>query len=280
MKKLLSVLFIFTAFVFSSCSSDDENVFSYENTFNGNLLLSGSVISEGLECKVSITDNVAEITLCGASFAPGMMPAMNIVIPSLECVQTATGFAIYGENIVPFVNGEQNSRYTFTEVNAVIDAARFNLSAKMPMGTIGFTTEDSSPSEPTVGGTSFSGTMTVGTFEDDAVIDIYPNYETSLLTIVINDVRFSSGMLNEIDIKVTDIPFSVIDDGSLSFAVNDLLPYIGNEPEPSPGHRFAIFEGYIENGSKFNLYAQMADDLEHSYLAGMSFNFEGNKIIE
>lgn len=280
MKKLLSVLFIFTAFVFSSCSNDDENVFSYENTFNGNLLLSGSVISEGLECKVSITDNVAEITLCGVSFAPEMMPAMNIVIPSLECVQTATGFAIYGENIVPFANGEQNSRYTFTEVNAVIDAASFNLSAKMPMGTIGFTTEDSSPSEPTVGGTSFSGTMTVGTFEDDAVIDIYPNYETSLLTIVINDVRFSSGMLNEIDIKVTDIPFSVIDDGSLSFAVNDLLPYIGNESEPSPGHRFAIFEGYIEDGSKFNLYAQMADDLEHSYLAGMSFNFEGNKIIE
>lgn len=278
MKNLLSIFFLITAFVFSGCSNDDDNVVTYDATFNGNLLLSGSVISTDSECKVSITGDVAEITLYGTSFAPGM-PARDIVIPALKSVQTATGFIITGENVTPVVNGEPNDKYTFTEVNAVINGSDLELSAKMPMGTIGFTTEDSSPSQTITGASSFSGRLSVGEFSKDAVVDVIPDYETSLLTVVINDAKFASNMPFEIDITVKDIPFVVEEDGTIGFSENDVDPYMNTETEPSSQYRFAVFSGSIDNGSVLHLSARMSDGLA-PYLAGMSFVFEGGKIIE
>ena len=135
--------------------------------------------------------------------------------------------------------------------------------------------DDNTTPPPALGENSYAGMLRVGDFEKSTVVDIVTDDESSTLTVVINDAQFAPNMPFTIDIKVEDIPYIVYGENKINFEATDVDPYIF--AEQAPGYRFATIQGTIDNEGNMTLYARMADGLA-PYLAGMVFNFNGERV--
>lgn len=279
MKKLLILPIMAILSLVVSCSSNDdtpEPPVTMNEVFYGNLLFNGSSIADDAKCTLDIVGDSASVTLHGVTFAP-TMPAMDIVIPGLECVKNSNDYVLSGKNIVPTVMGMPMEKYMITSVEALWADDVFVVSAAMSMGTIGFS--NAMLNIKPVGGEakSYKGNLLVGDFTKEAVVKITMNENEGSLDLVIEGAKFAANMPLELDITLKEIPY-LVNDGTVSFSAEDVAPYINAENEPVPAYKFAIVEGTVQ-GSKLLLDAKMADDLA-AYVAGMEFVFEGTEIVE
>ena len=269
MKKIVISLVAVMA-LFVSCSSDSDGMKPYDNTFYGNLMYNNAIVADDAKCDVSIVDNVATVTLCVVSFAPGM-PAMDIVIPDIACVVSDDGYIFSAENVTPLVYGAPVETYAMSTVTGTLFGEKLYISCAMARGTIIFDNRQAMPEQPKFNGGSYAGELVVGDFVLSSVIDVTFNELKSTLDVVINDAKFAEKMPLNIDITLKGIPCNVGE--TVTFAATDIVPYINAEPQPVPAYTFALVEGEIDSG-KISFIARMADTLE-SYVAGKVFEFEG-----
>ena len=95
MKKFLLPVFVLMAMLVS-CSGDDNGPDLPEvknELFYGGLSLNGSLVSDDAECTLDIMGDSASIILHAVTFAP-TMPAMDIVIPSLNCEKNGDAYIL------------------------------------------------------------------------------------------------------------------------------------------------------------------------------------------
>lgn len=277
MKKLLFLpLLVMMAFV-ASCSSDDgSNMPDVDSrVFTGNLLLNGSPITDGTMCELNVVEGTAAITLYGVQFAP-TMPAMDITMPMLNCKKKSNGYEISGKNVLPMVGNQPMDDFLISSFEALLTGDKFVLSAVTAMGTIGFS--NAVVNIKPVGGSAknYKGSLVVGDFtKEDVVIGVTKNDNT--VDVVLNDVKFAANMPLVLDITLKGVPCVVVD-GKITFAAENVAPYMNTEAEPAPQYMFAAVNGTVE-GNKLSFDARMADDLA-PYVAGKEFVFNGEEITE
>lgn len=282
MRKFLLPVFVLMAMLVS-CSGDDNGSDSPEvknELFYGGLSLNGSLVSDDAKCTLDIMGDSASIILHAVTFAP-TMPAMDIVIPALNCEKNGDAYIISGKGIVPTVMGAPMERYTMSSVDACLIDGVFTLSAVMPMGTIGFSnaTVEPEPGIKPVSGKHFKGALSAGDFTMETVVDVL--LKDSVSKIILNDVKFAENMPVVIDITLADVPYTV-EAGEeyveISFVAENVVPFINTGTEPVPAYTFASVEGRI-SGDRLSLSAKMADDLA-PYIAGKEFVFDGKVTVE
>lgn len=278
MKKLFFLPLLAILMLALSCSKDNDgpNLPQIKSeVFFGKLMLEGSVVADDSKCGLDIVDETAAVTLYGVTFAPAM-PAMDIVVPMLSCKKAADSYVISGKNIVPLVKGAPMDMFRMSAVEATLTNDKFVFSAVTPMGTIGFSNALENI-QPVKKGKSYKGSLAVGDFSDEAIVDIVKDGPAGLLDIVLNDVKFAPNMPLTLDITLKEVPYLVID-GAVHFSAQDVAPYINAENEPAAAYMFASVGGRIEGGRLF-LDAAMAEDLA-AYVAGKEFTFEGEETAE
>lgn len=276
MKKLLFLPLLVMVAMLASCSSDDDNNMPEIDSriFTGKLLLNGSPMADGTRCELNVIDESASITLYGVQFAP-TMPAMDITMPMLACRKSGDGYVINGKNVLPLVGGEPMDEFLISAVEASLVGDNFVVSAVTPMGTIGFSNALVTPVKPVGDARSFKGELLVGDFAKEVTIDVKKNV-SGTLDIVINDAKFAANMPLTLDITLKDIPFE--GGGDVTFAAENVAPYLNTETDPAPAYTFASVEGRV-SGDKLSLNARMSEELA-PYIAGKEFVFVGVETIE
>lgn len=260
----------------ASCSSDDDNNMPEIDSriFTGKLLLNGSPVADGTRCELNVIDESASITLYGVRFAP-TMPAMDITMPMLACQKSGDGYVINGKNVLPLVGGEPMDEFLISAVEASLVGDKFVVSAVTPMGTIGFSNALVTPVKPMGDARSFKGELLVGDFAKEVTIDVKQKL-AGTLDIVINDAKFAANMPLTLDITLKDIPYE--GGGDVTFAAENVAPYLNTETDPAPAYTFASVVGNV-SGDKLSLNARMSEELA-PYIAGKEFVFVGVETIE
>lgn len=276
MKKLLFLPLFAMIAMLVSCSDDDNNNMPEvkSEVYYGNLLFNASPIADDTKCSVDIVGEYASVTLHAVTFAP-TMPAMDIVIPALDCRKNGDNYVITGKNVLPTVMGAPVDRYLMTKVEGYIVGDKFVLNTVTEMGTIGFSNALVTPIKPVGDARSFKGELLVGDFSKEVIIDIKKNV-TGTLDIVINDAKFAANMPLTLDITLKDIQYTAEDD--LTFMAENVAPFINTETEPAPNYMFAVVEGRL-SGETLVMSAKMSEELA-PYLAGKEFLFEGVEVVE
>lgn len=277
MKKLLFLpLLVMMAFVVSCSSDDDNNMPDVDNrVFTGKLLLNGSPITDGTMCELNVVEGTAAITLYGVQFAPAM-PAMDITIPMLNCRKSSDGYEINGKNVLPMVGDKPMDDFLISSVEASLTGDKFVVSAVTPLGTIGFSNAIINIKPNGGSAKNYKGSLVVGDFtKEDVVISVTKNGNT--VDVLLNDVKFAANMPLVLDIKLKALPCTV-DGANLSFAAENVAPYMNTETEPAPQYMFAAVNGVV-NAGKLSFDARMAEDLA-PYVAGKEFVFRGEEIAE
>ena len=276
MKKLLFLPLLVMVAMLASCSSDDDNNMPEIDSriFTGKLLLNGSPVADGTRCELNVIDESASITLYGVQFAP-TMPVMDITMPMLACQKSGDGYVINGKNVLPLVGGEPMDEFLISAVEASLVGDKFVVSAVTPMGTIGFSNALVTPVKPVGDARSFKGELLVGDFAKEVTIDVKQEL-AGTLDIVINDAKFAANMPLTLDITLKDIPYE--GGGDVTFAAENVVPYLNTETEPAPAYTFASVEGNV-SGDKLSLNARMSEELA-PYIAGKEFVFVGVETIE
>lgn len=276
MKKLLFLPLFAMIAMLVSCSDDDNNNMPEvkSEVYYGNLLFNASPIADDTKCSVDIVGEYASVTLHAVTFAP-TMPAMDIVIPALDCRKNGDNYVITGKNVLPTVMGAPVDRYLMTKVEGYIVGDKFVLNTVTAMGTIGFSNALVTPVKPVGDARSFKGELLVGDFSKEVIIDIKKNV-TGTLDIVINDAKFAANMPLTLDITLKDIQYTAEDD--LTFMAENVAPFINTETEPAPNYMFAVVEGRL-SGETLVMSAKMSEELA-PYLAGKEFLFEGVEVVE
>ncbi len=276
MKKLLFLPLFAMIAMLVSCSDDDNNNMPEvkSEVYYGNLLFNASPIADDTKCSVDIVGEYASVTLHAVTFAP-TMPAMDIVIPALDCRKNSDNYVITGKNVLPTVMGAPVDRYLMTKVEGYIVGDKFVLNTVTAMGTIGFSNALVTPVKPVGDARSFKGELLVGDFSKEVIIDIKKNV-TGTLDIVINDAKFAANMPLTLDITLKDIQYTAEDD--LTFMAENVAPFINTETEPAPNYMFAVVEGRL-SGETLVMSAKMSEELA-PYLAGKEFLFEGVEVVE
>lgn len=277
MKKLLFLPLFAMIAMLVSCSDDDNNNMPEvkSEVYYGNLLFNASPIADDTKCSVDIVGEYASVTLHAVTFAP-TMPAMDIVIPALDCRKNGDNYVITGKNVLPTVMGEPVDRYLMTKVEGYIVGDKFVLNTVTAMGTIGFS--NTIVNIKPVGGSAknYKGSLVVGDFtKEDVVISVTKNGNT--VDVLLNDVKFAANMPLVLDITLKALPCTV-DGANLSFAAENVEPYMNTETEPAPQYMFAAVNGAV-NAGELSFDARMADDLA-PYVAGKEFVFNGYEIAE
>ena len=276
MKKLLFLPLLVMVAMLASCSSDDDNNMPEIDSriFTGKLLLNGSPVADGTRCELNVIDESASITLYGVQFAP-TMPVMDITMPMLACQKSGDGYVINGKNVLPLVGGEPMDEFLISAVEASLVGDKFVVSAVTPMGTIGFSNALVTPVKPVGDARSFKGELLVGDFAKEVTIDVKQKL-AGTLDIVINDAKFAANMPLTLDITLKDIPYE--GGGDVTFAAENVAPYLNTETDPAPAYTFASVEGNV-SGDKLSLNARMSEELA-PYIAGKEFVFVGVETIE
>lgn len=276
MKKLLFLPLFAMIAMLVSCSDDDNNNMPEvkSEVYYGKLLFNASPIADDTKCSVDIVGEYASVTLHAVTFAP-TMPAMDIVIPALDCRKNGDNYVITGKNVLPTVMGAPVDRYLMTKVEGYIVGDKFVLNTVTAMGTIGFSNALVTPVKPVGDARSFKGELLVGDFSKEVIIDIKKNV-TGTLDIVINDAKFAANMPLTLDITLKDIQYTAEDD--LTFMAENVAPFINTETEPAPNYMFAVVEGRL-SGETLVMSAKMSEELA-PYLAGKEFLFEGVEVVE
>lgn len=276
MKKLLFLPLFAMIAMLVSCSDDDNNNMPEvkSEVYYGNLLFNASPIADDTKCSVDIVGEYASVTLHAVTFAP-TMPAMDIVIPALDCRKNGDNYVITGKNVLPTVMGAPVDRYLMTKVEGYIVGDKFVLNTVTAMGTIGFSNALVTPVKPVGDARSFKGELLVGDFSKEVIIDIKKNV-TGTLDIIINDAKFAANMPLTLDITLKDIQYTAEDD--LTFMAENVAPFINTETEPAPNYMFAVVEGRL-SGETLVMSAKMSEELA-PYLAGKEFLFEGVEVVE
>lgn len=276
MKKLLFLPLFAMIAMLVSCSDDDNNNMPEvkSEVYYGNLLFNASPIADDTKCSVDIVGEYASVTLHAVTFAP-TMPAMDIVIPALDCRKNGDNYVITGKNVLPTVMGAPVDRYLMTRVEGYIVGDKFVLNTVTAMGTIGFSNALVTPVKPVGDARSFKGELLVGDFSKEVIIDIKKNV-TGTLDIVINDAKFAANMPLTLDITLKDIQYTAEDD--LTFMAENVAPFINTETEQAPNYMFAFVEGRL-SGETLVMSAKMSEELA-PYLAGKEFLFEGVEVVE
>lgn len=276
MKKLLFLPLFAMIAMLVSCSDDDNNNMPEvkSEVYYGNLLFNASPIADDTKCSVDIVGEYASVTLHAVTFAP-TMPAMDIVIPALDCRKNGDNYVITGKNVLPTVMGAPVDRYLMTKVEGYIVGDKFVLNTVTAMGTIGFSNALVTPVKPVGDARSFKGELLVGDFSKEVIIDIKKNV-TGTLDIVINDAKFAANMPLTLDITLKDIQYTAEDD--LTFMAENVAPFINTETDPAPNYMFAVVEGRL-SGETLVMSAKMSEELA-PYLAGKEFLFEGVEVVE
>lgn len=276
MKKLLFLPLFAMIAMLVSCSDDDNNNMPEvkSEVYYGNLLFNASPIADDTKCSVDIVGEYASVTLHAVTFAP-TMPAMDIVIPALDCRKNGDNYVITGKNVLPTVMGAPVDRYLMTRVEGYIVGDKFVLNTVTAMGTIGFSNALVTPVKPVGDARSFKGELLVGDFSKEVIIDIKKNV-TGTLDIVINDAKFAANMPLTLDITLKDIQYTAEDD--LTFMAENVAPFINTETEPAPNYMFAVVEGRL-SGETLVMSAKMSEELA-PYLAGKEFLFDGVEVVE
>ena len=264
------------AFVVSCSSDDDNNMPDVDNrVFTGKLLLNGSPITDGTMCELNVVEGTAAITLYGVQFAPAM-PAMDITIPMLNCRKSSDGYEISGKNVLPMVGDKPMDDFLISSVEASLTGDKFVVSAETELGTIGFSNAiiNIKPDGGSV--KNYKGSLVVGDFtKEDVVISVTKN--GNAVDVLLNDVKFAANMPLVLDITLKALPCTV-DGANLSFAAENVAPYMNTETEPAPQYMFAAVNGAV-NAGKLSFDARMAEDLA-PYVAGKEFVFRGEEIAE
>lgn len=274
MKKIL-LPFLAVMLLLVSCSSDDNAPEVRKEVFYGKLLLNSYPVLDDAKCTLDIVGDSAAITLHGVTFHPAM-PAMDIVVPALDCEKRGGMYVISGNDIVPTVMGNPMDMYRMTSVEATLNGDEFVVSAVTAMGTIGFSNVVSVIT-PVVGDRSFKGELISGDFAKEIVIDVTADRDLSAMDIVLNDVKFAANMPLVLDITLKDIPY-VENNGVITFEAKDVAPYMNTETTPAAAYMFSAVQGEI-SGGKLLFSARMAENLA-PYVAGMEFVFSGNEVVE
>ena len=277
MKKLLFLpLLVMMAFVVSCSSDDDNNMPDVDNrVFTGKLLLNGSPITDGTMCELNVVEGTAAITLYGVQFAPAM-PAMDITIPMLNCRKSSNGYEINGKNVLPMVGDKPMDDFLISSVEASLTGDKFVVSAVTALGTIGFSNAIINIKPNGGSAKNYKGSLVVGDFtKEDVVISVTKNGNT--VDVLLNDVKFAANMPLVLDITLKALPCTV-DGANLSFAAENIAPYMNTETEPAPQYMFAAVNGVV-NAGKLSFDARMAEDLA-PYVAGKEFVFRGEEIAE
>lgn len=277
MKKLLFLpLLVMMAFVVSCSSDGDNNMPDVDNrVFTGKLLLNGSPITDGTMCELNVVEGTAAITLYGVQFAPAM-PAMDITIPMLNCRKSSDGYEISGKNVLPMVGGKPMDDFLISSVEASLVGDKFVVSAVTALGTIGFSNAIINIKPDGGSAKNYKGSLVVGDFtKEDVVISVTKN--GNAVDILLNDVKFAANMPLVLDITLKALPCTV-DGANLSFAAENVAPYMNTETEPAPQYMFAAVNGVV-NAGKLSFDARMAEDLA-PYVAGKEFVFRGEEIAE
>ncbi len=277
MKKLLFLpLLVMMAFVVSCSSDDDNNMPDVDNrVFTGKLLLNGSPITDGAMCELNVVEETAAITLYGVQFAPAM-PAMDITIPMLNCRKSSSGYEINGKNVLPMVGDKPMDDFLISSVEASLTGDKFVVSAETELGTIGFSNAIINIKPNGGSAKNYKGSLVVGDFtKEDVVISVTKN--GNAVDVLLNDVKFAANMPLVLDITLKALPCTV-DGANLSFAAENVAPYMNTETEPAPQYMFAAVNGVV-NAGKLSFDARMAEDLA-PYVAGKEFVFRGEEIAE
>lgn len=277
MKKLLFLpLLVMMAFVVSCSSDDDNNMPDVDNrVFTGKLLLNGSPITDGTMCELNVVEGTAAITLYGVQFAPAM-PAMDITIPMLNCRKSSNGYEISGKNVLPMVGDKPMDDFLISSVEASLTGDKFVVSAVTALGTIGFSNAIINIKPNGGSAKNYKGSLVVGDFtKEDVVISVTKN--GNAVDVLLNDVKFAANMPLVLDITLKALPCTV-DGANLSFAAENVAPYMNTETEPAPQYMFAAVNGVVYAG-KLSFDARMAEDLA-PYVAGKEFVFRGEEIAE
>ena len=277
MKKLLFLpLLVMMAFVVSCSSDDDNNMPDVDNrVFTGKLLLNGSPITDGTMCELNVVEGTAAITLYGVQFAPAM-PAMDITIPMLNCRKSSNGYEISGKNVLPMVGDKPMDDFLISSVEASLTGDKFVVSAETELGTIGFSNAIINIKPNGGSAKNYKGSLVVGDFtKEDVVISVTKN--GNAVDVLLNDVKFAANMPLVLDITLKALPCTV-DGANLSFAAENVAPYMNTETEPAPQYMFAAVNGVV-NAGKLSFDARMAEDLA-PYVAGKEFVFRGEEIAE
>ncbi|MBR3941653.1 MAG: hypothetical protein IKJ71_05760 [Bacteroidaceae bacterium] len=277
MKKLLFLpLLVMMAFVVSCSSDDDNNMPDVDNrVFTGKLLLNGSPITDGTMCELNVVEGTAAITLYGVQFAPAM-PAMDITIPMLNCRKSSDGYEISGKDVLPMVGDKPMDDFLISSVEASLTGDKFVVSAETELGTIGFSNAIINIKPNGGSAKNYKGSLVVGDFaKEDVVISVTKN--GNAVDVLLNDVKFAANMPLVLDITLKALPCTV-DGANLSFAAENVAPYMNTETEPAPQYMFAAVNGVV-NAGKLSFDARMAEDLA-PYVAGKEFVFRGKEIAE
>ena len=277
MKKLLFLpLLVMMAFVVSCSSDDDNNMPDVDNrVFTGKLLLNGSPITDGTMCELNVVEGTAAITLYGVQFAPAM-PAMDITIPMLNCRKSSDGYEISGKDVLPMVGDKPMDDFLISSVEASLTGDKFVVSAVTALGTIGFSNAIINIKPNGGSAKNYKGSLVVGDFtKEDVVISVTKN--GNAVDVLLNDVKFAANMPLVLDITLKALPCTV-DGANLSFAAENIAPYMNTETEPAPQYMFAAVNGVV-NAGKLSFDARMAEDLA-PYVAGKEFVFRGKEIAE
>ena len=277
MKKLLLLPFLAVFALFVSCSEDDGPNFPdvKSEVFYGNLLFNGSSVADNVKCGVDIVGDYASITLYAVTLAP-TMPAIDIAIPALDCKKNSNGYAITGKNVLPMVGDKLMDDLLISMVEASLTGDKLVLSAVTAMGTIGFSS-DVINIKPVGGSTkNYKGNLVVGDFTKEGVV-IGVTKNGNSVDILLNDVKFAATMPLVLDITLKGVPCTMVD-GNVTFAAENVVPYMNTETEPAPQYMFAAVNGTVKSG-KLSFNARMAEDLA-PYVAGKEFAFNGYEMAE
>ena len=132
MKKIALFFMAASLLAWTGCDSDndkpEEPVEVADGTYRGTVTVDqndGTFFNkENVDVVVTFEDGKAQIDLKKVKFA-NAMPELDITIPGVTIAETAEGYAISGENIVPLAMGGQFPAYTITGLTGKVTPETF-----------------------------------------------------------------------------------------------------------------------------------------------------------
>ncbi len=299
MKKIILLLSVVATIL--SCADEKVDLASFINDsearifqFTGDLQVGDYIMPDAV---VVVETNKSgagtmELKMEGVKFSDRMPVSIDIILSAVSCAETDGRLYFSGKNIVPLVGGKADSDYTFALLTGWInaDASEITFSAKMADDlapvvagkTFVYTAKNSSDENeevlPPAGGEAveceYVGALNVGTFTlAPTTIKVAFAEETGTMDIFMYKVKFAAVMPVTIDITLNTVPYTVADDGSILFEVENWVPYIGAAEKPE--YKFGVLKGGVTADYKnLSIDARMADDLA-PYVAGMEFKYNG-----
>ena len=136
MNKLRLLLLALMSLTFVACENGENNDLpnnpEKEKCYTGTMAVDqndGTFYTQSdVEVDYEIKDGKLNFVMYKVKFASGMPIKLDMVVEGANCEETATGYTISGEGLVPYAMGGPFEKFTITNLEGEVSASTMSLS--------------------------------------------------------------------------------------------------------------------------------------------------------